>query len=563
MKTKVLFTAFLLLAIFLQAKSDDSKQAATEKNQIRLFTTNSANDLTQRLTGRYEQENPGAIFKIYDPSKQINQEQFQAADLRIVSESDIPLNNTNEINYIIIGREIFVPVVNSGNPFLNQITKQGIQAPQIAPAFAGKQVLWETLTGQSSGSASPVHFYIADDENLTNAVAGFLKAFPASFSGSKLAAAVLVEKVQTDPFAIAFFRLTDIEQLSTENKLPENLLLMPIDRNENGRLDYNENFYANIEAFKRGVWIGKFPQQLVSNIYAAENAKNQNQLVTDFLNWIVTDGQELMHSSGITELVYNERPMKLEKINQAEIPVNTAATGKGKSFLVLFISLLAATAGFVGFIYYFRTGKVKNVVLQAVPQLQKTLNEQTFEIPGGLFFDKSHTWIFMEKDGQVKIGVDDFIPKVTGKLTRVIMKKPGDPVKRREPVVQLIQQGKHINIYSPVSGTITDFNEDLVTSPENINGSPYENGWIYQIKPSNWLRETDFFKLGSQYQEWIQSELARLKDFLACSHNLQLTPNVTVAFQEGGEIAAQPLKEMSPKVWDDFQTYFIDTADLY
>jgi glycine cleavage system H lipoate-binding protein len=281
------------------------------------------------------------------------------------------------------------------------------------------------------------------------------------------------------------------------------------------------------------------------------------------MNWVVTDGQKWMEPAGYTELVYNERQMKLEKINPAVISTNARETEAGNSFLVVIISLTAVIAGFVAFLYYFRTGKVKKAVLKAVPQLIKTLNEQTFEIPNGLYFDKSHTWIFMEKDGQVKIGIDDFIPKVTGRFTRVIMKNPGDTVKRKEPVVQLIQHGKQISIYSPVSGVITDINEDLVTSPETINESPYENGWIYQVEPSNWLRETEFFKLGLQYRDWIKSELTRLKDFVACSHNLQLVPNATVAYQEGGEISAQPLKEMSPELWEDFQTYFIDTADLH
>jgi glycine cleavage system H lipoate-binding protein len=371
----------------------------------------------------------------------------------------------------------------------------------------------------------------------------------------------MIENIQTDPMAIGFVRLADV--LGTDNNLIGNLQFLPMDRNENGVLDYNEKIYANVNEFKRGVWIGKYPQSLITNIYAATGLNTNNQAVTGFLNWMVTDGQKWMEPAGYTELVYNERQMKLEKINPAVISTEARETEAGNSFLVVIISLVAVVAGFVAFMYYFRTGKVKKAVLQAVPQLQKTLNEQTFEIPNGLYFDKSHTWIFMEKDGQVKIGIDDFIPKVTGRFTRIVMKNPGDTVKRKEPVVQLIQHGKQISIYSPVSGTITDINEDLVTSPDNINNSPYEDGWIYQVEPSNWLRESGFFKLGLQYREWIKSELNRLKDFVACSHNLQLVPNAAVAFQEGGEITAQPLKEMSPELWEDFQTYFIDTADMY
>jgi len=45
---------------------------------------------------------------------------------------------------------------------------------------------------------------------------------------------------------------------------------------------------------------------------------------------------------------------------------------------------------------------------------QTALNENSILAPGGLFYDKTHTWAFMEENGQVKIGINDFLQHVTG-----------------------------------------------------------------------------------------------------------------------------------------------------
>ena len=47
----------------------------------------------------------------------------------------------------------------------------------------------------------------------------------------------------------------------------ENIRLLPIDRNGNGLIDYNEKIYDDVNDFSRGVWIGKYPKALFSNIY--------------------------------------------------------------------------------------------------------------------------------------------------------------------------------------------------------------------------------------------------------------------------------------------------------
>ncbi|MCX6223699.1 MAG: hypothetical protein NTV01_02940 [Bacteroidia bacterium] len=82
------------------------------------------------------------------------------------------------------------------------------------------------------------------------------------------------------------------------------------------------------------------------------------------------------------------------------------------------------------------------------------MNESNLIVPKGLYFDKTHTWAFMEKDGTVKVGIDDFLQHVTGAITSIKMKKPGEKIKKGEHILTIVQNGKRLNICAPLSGII-------------------------------------------------------------------------------------------------------------
>ena len=80
----------------------------------------------------------------------------------------------------------------------------------------------------------------------------------------------------------------------------------------------------------------------------------------------------------------------------------------------------------------------------------------------------------MKKDGTVKIGIDDFLQHITGYITRIEMKKSGAKIKKGDHLLTIVQKGKQLDIYSPMSGTIKAHNENLRANPSMLNTSPYE-----------------------------------------------------------------------------------------
>jgi len=134
------------------------------------------------------------------------------------------------------------------------------------------------------------------------------------------------------------------------------------------------------------------------------------------------------------------------------------------------------------------------------------------------------------------------------------MKNPGEEIRKGDTIITLIQNGKQLNIKSPVSGIISQQNEKLVTNAAIINDCPYSEGWVYVIEPTNWFREIQFLFMAEKFKKWLISEFTRLKDFLSQTQNMPLV------LQEGGELKEAVLADHRPEVWEDFQSNFIDTA---
>ena len=193
-------------------------------------------------------------------------------------------------------------------------------------------------------------------------------------------------------------------------------------------------------------------------------------------------------------------------------------------------------------------------------QIISALNENIIAAPKGLYFDKTHTWAFMEKDGIVRVGIDDFLQHITGPLTKIKMKEPGEKVRKGEKILTIIRDGKQLNIYAPVSGIIREQNQQLLRDSSIMNSSPFSEGWVYMIEPKNWVREIEFLFMGEKYKEWLRDEFTRLKDFFTAAVMSNNAVYEHIILQDGGEISDNVLADLSPEVWEDFQTSFIDTS---
>jgi len=570
----LLFIGLFLLSCSATTFGSDrsNKKRASGNNtsvesSIMVQTTPDLYAITTQWVKEYSKVNPEVkieVIKVANPQDGSKVE----ADLLFVSLKDIEAMKDASHWRVIVGSDVIVPVISARNPFLTKINHQGISSEELATLFNHPEKQnWGTLLGNDL--SAPVHYYRISDETVQSMAAEFLLADPAVMTGIRVEnAKELIRSIQNDPYGIAFCRLTDIVAQGNTS-LVNQVALLPVDKNRNGSLDQFENIYGSLSEFVRGVRIGKYPKGLSRTIYSVSPVKPSDNAGLVFLTWIITDGEQLLANTGNNDLAFSDRQAKrLEMLTdapaQAEILTTTGIITTrllGLSvftFSIVILISIVTTLMIIEAVVRYRRKKAIWMSNSITPALI-LLNENSIEAPGGLYYDKSHTWAFMEQSGVVKIGIDDFLQHITGPLTRIKMKGRGEKVRKGEPIFSIIQNGKQLTINAPVSGTIKAQNDKLLTDTSMLNASPYKDGWVYMIEPANWAREIRFLFLGEKYREWLKTEFSRFKDFIAGSLKSNNVEYAQVILQDGGEVKDGVLSDLGPEVWEDFQTKFIDT----
>ena len=118
-----------------------------------------------------------------------------------------------------------------------------------------------------------------------------------------------------------------------------------------------------------------------------------------------------------------------------------------------------------------------------------------------LLFTKEHEWIDVDGD-EAQIGITDFAQGELGDIIFVELPEVGDTFSK-DDVFGTIEAVKTVaDLYMPVSGEILELNSIIEDSPELINTSPHENGWIIKIKITE-KSEVDTLLNENQYKELI------------------------------------------------------------
>ncbi len=111
---------------------------------------------------------------------------------------------------------------------------------------------------------------------------------------------------------------------------------------------------------------------------------------------------------------------------------------------------------------------------------------EEFDIPENLLYTEEHEWARLEADDTVVIGVTDYASKQLHEIVYVELPEAGGDAELMEVIGALESVKAVSDLNNPVGGTIIEVNDELLNSPELINESPYGEGWIAKLKPSDW-----------------------------------------------------------------------------
>ena len=106
-------------------------------------------------------------------------------------------------------------------------------------------------------------------------------------------------------------------------------------------------------------------------------------------------------------------------------------------------------------------------------------------IPKGLKYASSHEWARDDGNGIYTVGITEHAQGLLGDMVFVELPEVGDSVTQGDDCAVAESVKAASDIYAPLSGEIVEVNDALADSPELVNSSPYEDGWMFKIKVSD------------------------------------------------------------------------------
>jgi glycine cleavage system H protein len=123
------------------------------------------------------------------------------------------------------------------------------------------------------------------------------------------------------------------------------------------------------------------------------------------------------------------------------------------------------------------------------------------EIRDGLKYTKEHEWVKLEGD-IATMGITDYAQKQLGDIVFVELPEVGKEVEQMKPF-GVIEAVKAVSdIFSPLSGKVTEVNSNLQSQSNLINSAPYGDGWIIKIKLSD-PKELDTLLSPEEYRKLV------------------------------------------------------------
>ena len=123
-------------------------------------------------------------------------------------------------------------------------------------------------------------------------------------------------------------------------------------------------------------------------------------------------------------------------------------------------------------------------------------------IPSGLKYVSSHEWLRLEDNSEITVGITDYAQELLGDIVFIELPNIGVKFSAGEAVGVIESVKAASDIYIPISAKIVSVNDDLLTNPNLINTSSYDQGWIFRIKPDD-INDYDNLLNAHQYKETL------------------------------------------------------------
>jgi len=302
---KKIITLTLIFAVLIGFTNKSQAQKKELKGQISLSGAFALYPLAVKWAEEFKKLHPEVKIDVSGggAGKGITDALAKVVDLGMVSREVKPEEVAKGAWFVAVAKDAVVPTINAKNPKIKELLARGLTQAVAEKIFITQEYkTWGEVLGVQSNI--PLHLYVRSDacgagetwaKYLGNKKQEDLKG-TAVFGDPGVASAV-----QKDPLGLGYNNIAYAYDLKTKKPNP-GILVLPIDVNNNGKIDAAENFYATSSQLISAIAQDKYPSPPARDLYLVANGKPTNPAVVAFLKFILTEGQKYNVPNGYISL---------------------------------------------------------------------------------------------------------------------------------------------------------------------------------------------------------------------------------------------------------------------
>jgi phosphate transport system substrate-binding protein len=216
---------------------------------------------------------------------------------------------------IAVVKDAVLPTISSKNPFIDSLKKKGVTREQLKLIFIEGTINDWGIIANNSKKHGAIHVFTRSDACGAGEMWGKYLGFnqEAIQGVGVYGDPGMAEAVRNEPSSIGYNNVIYAYDLVTR-KFYDGIQVLPIDINNNGKIDSYENFYDNLDSLNEAIRENKYPSPPGRELYFVSKGKPKKNVVKEFLKWILTDGQKYVRKTGYVELAEKNRLDELAKI---------------------------------------------------------------------------------------------------------------------------------------------------------------------------------------------------------------------------------------------------------
>lgn len=315
MKTFLASIFTFLLLIGCQPTGDKSGQQEKEPEltgTLSVVTSQPFQVLANQWAEAFMQKHPNVKVEItsVEPGLVMNSIKSENAELAMTCMNSLQANTLKDIWHITVMKDGIIPITSASNPYIEQLLAEGIEKSILINMVQQKEAItWGDIL--KNGSKEPVRSYRFHDVSITEGTQEKEMLELGDLTDEQLNQ--ILDEVAAEPYALSFCSANHAYHCKKENKRTD-LEIIPVDLDENDKIDDKERFYLQLEDLQRAQYLGIYPDELCREMAVISPDKPTNENAVAFIDYILHGGQQIAVDNGYARISHSRADDIVEEL---------------------------------------------------------------------------------------------------------------------------------------------------------------------------------------------------------------------------------------------------------